>query len=102
MLTLKIAVYVLLWLLPAVLLIRDWKYSDKRTHSYRRTVTKVILFGYVLLVPFSAYFLWVDAQEDQKLKGYLTGGDSYCYVNLLPENGNTLACNPRQPITFCS
>jgi hypothetical protein len=88
MLTLKIVVFVLLFLLPALQVVRDWKYHDKRTRNFHR-VTKIILTVYVLLVVPSTYFLWMDIQKGRRLQGYLTGGDSYCYVNLLPENGNT-------------
>src|SRR5437879_4459686 len=87
MLFVKLIVFILLFLLPAVQLMRDWKYHDKRTRSFHRA-TKIILIVYVVLVIPSAYFLWTDTQEGRKLQAYLTGGDSYCYINLLPQGND--------------
>lgn len=82
MLTLKIIIYILLFIIPAIQLIRDWKF-DKGNRSFDK-LTKTILVVYIVLLLPSVYFLWNDAQEGHKLQGYITGGDSYCYVKILP------------------
>jgi hypothetical protein len=64
---LKIIVYVLLFSLPSVQLVRDWKYHDKRTRRYR-LVTRAMLVVYLLLVVPSALFLWLDAVESSRTK----------------------------------
>ena len=52
----------LLLLLPIVVLIRDWKYSDKRTKKHH-CFTKAIIIIWCLVSVTSSFFEWKDAQE---------------------------------------
>ncbi len=54
-------------LLPAGWLLRDWKFSDKRTKKYRRT-TKALLASWIILGSLSTYYHWKQSNENQNLQ----------------------------------
>ena len=62
MLIIKIIVFIILFLLPAVQLIRDWKFHDKRTRLYRRITYTVLIAYFALIIP-SAFLLYFDIGE---------------------------------------
>jgi len=57
----------MLFLLPAVQLMRDWKYHDKRTLYYRRFTTGMLILYLMLVLP-SALFLWTDSVNSSKMQ----------------------------------
>jgi len=61
-------VFCIYMLLPAGWLLRDWKFSDKRTKTYRRS-TKALLVVWVCFAAFSAYYYWKQNNENKCLHG---------------------------------
>ena len=54
-------------LLPAGWLLRDWKFSDKRTKKYRN-VTKALLILWLLFGALSAYNYWDQIKDNRNLQ----------------------------------
>jgi cell division protein FtsB len=54
-------------LLPAGWLLRDWKFSDKRTNKYRNA-TKCLLILWVVFGALSAYFYWDQINDNRNLQ----------------------------------
>jgi hypothetical protein len=54
-------------LLPAGWLLRDWKFSDKRTQKYRH-ITKALLALWVFFGSLSTYYYWKQNNEKEYLK----------------------------------
>lgn len=54
-------------LLPAGLLLRDWKFSDRRTRKYRR-MTKALFLGWALLGLLGICQHWRQRSEKQSLQ----------------------------------
>jgi hypothetical protein len=62
MLILKIIVTITVFLIPIVILLRDWKFDDKRTPLYGRITSTVLFASFALIIP-SALFLYFDIRE---------------------------------------
>lgn len=60
-------VFLIILLLPAALLIRDWKFGDKRTVNYRR-ITKGLIIIWLLCGVFSTYFYVMQTIENTELQ----------------------------------
>lgn len=60
-------VFLLFMLLPAGWLLRDWKFSDKRTKKYRH-VTKALLVFWVFFGSLSTYYYWKQNSENEYLQ----------------------------------
>ena len=54
-------------LLPAGWLLRDWKFSDKRTKKYQR-ITKALLAFWVFFGSLSTYYYWKQNSENKYLQ----------------------------------
>lgn len=54
-------------LIPAGWLLRDWKFSDKRTKKYRN-VTKALLIFWVVFGALSAYNYWDQIKDNKNLQ----------------------------------
>ncbi len=53
--------------LPISLLIRDWKFADRRTRKYR-SLTKILLAGWFACGIFSSVFLWNETRQNTVLQ----------------------------------
>ena len=86
LLAFKVIVYILAYLIPAIQLVRDWKYSDTTSHKYNWLTRMLILAYFIIVVP-SAFFLWSDLRESSgtadKINTLVSGNNT-----LLSENGN--------------
>ena len=60
-------VFLIFMLLPAGWLLRDWKFSDKRTKKYRNS-TKALLILWVVFGALSAYHYWVQNNDNKNLQ----------------------------------
>ena len=63
----KSFVFLIFVLLPAGWLLRDWKYSDKRTKKYRYT-TKALLALWVIFGTLSTFHHWDQNNENKNLQ----------------------------------
>jgi len=63
--TIKTFTFVILAVLPAVQLIRDWKFHDRRTRRYH-TITRVLLIAWIILCLLSGVFYYTDLRSSQK------------------------------------
>ena len=62
---LKILTYAIVLLIPAFQLLRDWKFSDKRTKRYHE-FTKVLLIIWIITSLISAAFYFNDLSDAKK------------------------------------
>lgn len=76
-LILKTIITLLLILLPAIVLYRDWKFYDRRTLRYRQ-ITRAILSLWCISGLCSAIFVWIDTHQISQLSTKMT--------NLLKQN----------------
>lgn len=60
-------VFLVFMLLPAGWLLRDWKFSDKRTNRYRN-ITKALLMSWLFFGSLSTYYYWKKNNENEILQ----------------------------------
>ena len=60
-------IFLVFMLLPAGWLLRDWKFSDKRTRKYRN-VTGSLLIIWIIFEVLSAYNYWDQRKDNENLK----------------------------------
>ena len=63
---LKLIIYLFLTILPAIVLIRDWKFHDKRTKKHHR-ITRTIIISWLVGSIFATYFVWSDSAQIKEL-----------------------------------
>lgn len=64
---LKILSSLLLFILPLFVLIRDWKFHDKRTKKHHK-ITRVIIVLWFITGISAAFFVWADSNEISTLQ----------------------------------
>lgn len=78
----RIIVSVALIICPLLVLIRDWKFNDRRTKKHHN-FTRIIIVIWILCSFGAACFVYVDQTQIKELTGNITGGNSFCYLKLL-------------------
>jgi len=100
----KLAAQVLAAILALVTLVRDWKYSDKRTKNHQR-FTKCLLVGMVVCTLVGATSVAIDSYESektakavQKTLEEVTGGAGYVYFRFfVPDVPKDIPGQPKFP-----
>lgn len=64
---LKLVVSVLMMLLPACILIRDWKFHDRRTKKYHN-ITRYIIILWVFTGLLSVIIIWTETSSTENLR----------------------------------
>ena len=94
---LKIIAYLLIAILPLAVLIRDWKFSDKRTKKNHNITLGIIILWLIVSVVSACFVLYDSAKIDnyqkileeknekiitltEKISNWISGGDSYCFI----------------------
>lgn len=63
---LKLITSSFLTILPAIVLIRDWKFHDKRTTKHHEITRTIIIFWFIGSI-FATYFVWSDSAQIKEL-----------------------------------
>jgi hypothetical protein len=63
---LKIITSLLLTVLPLAILIRDWKFHDRRTKKHHNVTRLIIIFWFIGSI-IAAYFVWTDSAQIKEL-----------------------------------
>lgn len=53
-------------MLPIIVLVRDWKFHDKRTKKYH-TITRIIIIFWIIGSIAATYFAWIDSAKIEEL-----------------------------------
>lgn len=75
MLILKLVSSLLLIILPAIVVLRDWKYHDRRTLLHHR-ITRVILIGWFVASIVTLVLLWNETREVKEMYTKVTTIDT--------------------------
>jgi len=62
----KLIIYLLLALLPVAILIRDWKFSDRRTKKHLN-ITRIIIIFWCIGSLVGTYFVWTNSSQMDEL-----------------------------------
>ena len=75
--TLKLTTSLFITILPVIVLIRDWKFHDKRTKKHHRITRTIIIFWLVGSIS-ATYFVWSDSAQ---IKELLDGKNTLIQLN---------------------
>jgi len=82
MLMLKLTSSLLLIVLPAIVVLRDWKYHDRRTLLHHR-ITRAILVGWFIASIVTVNLLWKETREVEEMVGKVNAIDTDAKMHIL-------------------